>query len=95
MESKSILKAPLVSLLAFHHCLIVVKYSFQRVLDAVAGDHLILTDPADNKNRRTLVMERGENEKFGFTIQASFSASLTWAVPWFPFQHTRIQVRFE
>lgn len=39
------------------------------MLDAVASDHSVITDPEDKRKRRTIVIERNELQKFGFTVQ--------------------------
>uniref|UniRef100_A0A914VS75 PDZ domain-containing protein n=1 Tax=Plectus sambesii TaxID=2011161 RepID=A0A914VS75_9BILA len=42
----------------------------KRVLEAVAGDHSVVTHPSDNRKRRTVVIRRAENERFGFVVQS-------------------------
>ena len=39
------------------------------MLEAVASDHSIATDPRDNRKRRTVILTRRDDERFGFAVQ--------------------------
>ncbi|VDK84260.1 unnamed protein product [Litomosoides sigmodontis] len=43
--------------------------SFKKVLDAVSVDQKVITNPHSNRWRRTVVVNRNNDEPFGFTIQ--------------------------
>lgn len=43
-------------------------------LDVVLCDRKILSNPIENKNRRTIVVKREENGSFGFTLQVKLTS---------------------